>query len=252
MCAAGGVCATSCAGDFDCAAGYICQGGACQAKGMAAAPCTASSQCAAGLTCKDGVCCESACADACRACNVAGQAGHCVVVASADDPDSCPPDTRTCDASGACKLRDQQACSAAGDCAGGACTTLYPDADGDSFGDRAATVANGKAKQICGGTAGNGWVTTNTDCCDTGDAAKTVHPGQTGWFTMAGPCGGFDYDCDGTTTMQYATAGACDLTACTAGFVATTACGAMGDFQACDGAVPIVCAAPAAQAQGCR
>jgi hypothetical protein len=26
----------------------------------------------------------------------------------------------------------------------------------------------------------------------------------------------------------------------------------MGDFQSCDGAVPIVCAAPAAQAQGCR
>ena len=33
MCAAGGVCATTCAGDFDCAAGYICQGGSCQAKG---------------------------------------------------------------------------------------------------------------------------------------------------------------------------------------------------------------------------
>ncbi len=84
-----------CAGDFDCAAGYICQGGSCQAKGVAAAPCTATSQCAAGLTCKDGVCCESACADSCRTCNAAGQAGHCVVVASADDPDSCPADTRT-------------------------------------------------------------------------------------------------------------------------------------------------------------
>jgi hypothetical protein len=181
-----------------------------------------------------------------------GQAGHCVVVASADDPDSCPAETRTCDAAGACKLKDQQPCAAAADCAGGACTTLYPDADGDSFGDRGATAANGKAKQICGGAAGGGWVTSNTDCCDTGDAAKTVHPGQTGWFTMPGPCGGFDFDCDGTTTMQYPTAGACDLTACAAGFAATTACGAMGDFQACDGAVPIVCAAPAAQAQGCR
>ena len=215
MCAAGGVCATTCAGDFDCAAGYICQGGACQAKGAAAAPCTATSQCAAGLTCKDGVCCESACADACRACNLPGQAGHCVVVASADDPDSCPPDTRTCDAGGACKLKGEQACASAADCAGAACTTLYPDADGDSFGDRSATVANGKAKQICGGAAGAGWVTSNTDCCDAGDTNKAVHPGQTGWFTMPGPCGiQFDYDCDGAMTPQYTALGACDMATC--------------------------------------
>ena len=237
MCAAGSVCATTCAGDFDCAAGYICQGGACQAKGAAAAPCTATSQCAAGLTCKDGVCCESACADACRSCNAAGQVGHCAVVASADDPDSCPAETRTCDAGGACKLKEQQTCAAAGDCAGGNCTTLYPDADGDSFGDRSATVANGKAKQTCGGVPGRGWVTSNTDCCDAGDTNKAVHPGQTGWFTMAGPCGiQFDYDCDGTMTMQYPAMGVCDTTTCSVGFVASTACGAMGDFQVCDGA----------------
>jgi hypothetical protein len=253
MCAAGGVCATTCAGDFDCAAGYICQGGSCQAKGVAAAPCTATSQCAAGLTCKDGVCCESACADSCRTCNAAGQAGHCVVVASADDPDSCPADTRTCDAAGACKLKDQQSCAAAGDCAGGACTTLYPDTDGDSFGDRGATVANGKAKGLCGGAAAAGWVTNNTDCCDAGDTNKAVHPGQTAWFTAPGPCGiQFDYDCDGMTAVQYPAAGQCDPTMCSAGFVASTACGAMGDFQTCDPAMPATCAAPAAQAQGCH
>jgi len=252
MCAAGGVCATTCAGDFDCAAGYICQGGACQAKGAAAAPCTATSQCAGGLTCKDGVCCESACADPCRACNLGGQAGHCVVVASADDPDSCPADTRTCNAGGACTLKDQQACTAAADCAGGACTTFYPDADGDSFGDRSATVANGKAKQICG-AAGTGWVTSNSDCCDAGDTDKVVHPGQTGWFTTAGPCGiQFDYDCDGATAVQYPALGQCDPTMCSAGFVAATACGAMGDFQACDSALPGVCALPAPQVQGCH
>ena len=61
-----------------------------------------------------------------------------------------------------------------------------------------------------------------------------------------------DYDCDGMTTVQYPTAGACDPTMCSAGFVAATACGAMGDFQTCDAAVPLLCAAPAAQAQGCR
>src|SRR5205085_4894556 len=135
MCGSGGACATSCTGDFDCAAGYICDGGACKAKGMEAAPCSASGQCAAGLVCKDGVCCESACADACHACNLPGQAGHCVVVASADDADSCPADTHTCDGAGACKLKAGQSC-AGGDCAVGTCTTFYPDADGATFGDK--------------------------------------------------------------------------------------------------------------------
>jgi len=250
MCGAGGACATSCVGDFDCAAGFLCQGGVCQPKGTTAAPCTASSQCAAGLVCKDGVCCESACADACRSCGVAGQSGHCVVVASADDPDSCPADTRTCDASGACKLKDKQTCTG-GDCASGACTTFYPDADGDTFGDMSATTANGKAKGFCG-SAPAGWVTSNSDCCDAGDVNKQVHPGQTGWFTTGGPCGGFDYDCDGSATPQNPSAGACSDTACTPGFVAATACGAGGDFQACDAAMPAVCAAPASMVQACR
>jgi hypothetical protein len=108
MCGAAGACATSCAGDFDCVGGYICQGGVCTARGMTAAPCTATAQCAAGLTCKDGVCCESACDKACRSCAIPGQVGHCALVASADDPDSCAAETRTCDAAGACKLKAGQ------------------------------------------------------------------------------------------------------------------------------------------------
>jgi hypothetical protein len=248
MCGSGGVCATSCVGDFDCAAGYVCQGGACQAKGAPAAPCSTSGQCATGLVCVDGVCCESACADACHSCNLPGQAGHCVVVASADDPDSCPGDTRTCDAGGACKLKDGQSCMG-GDCAVGACTTFYPDADGDTFGDQSATTANGKAKGLCGG-APAGFVANNGDCCD---GSKDVHPGQTGWFTVAGPCGSFDYDCDGAATAQYPAMGACtDAIACTPGFVAATACGVSGNWQACDSSLPAVCAAPTPMPQPCH
>jgi len=251
MCGSGGVCATSCTGDFDCAAGFICQGGACQAKGATAAPCATTGQCATGLVCKDGLCCESGCADACRACNLPGQEGHCAVVASADDPDSCPADTHTCDAGGACKFKNGQGCTG-GDCAAGACTTFYPDADGDTFGDKNATTANGGAKGFCGSPPA-GWVTNNGDCCDAGDTNKVVHPGQTGWFTVAGPCGGFDYDCDGSATPQYAAGGACtDAVSCTAGFTDATACGAAGNFQSCDPAVTLVCAAPAAMPQGCR
>ncbi len=247
MCGSGGVCATTCVGDFDCAAGFVCQGGSCQAKGTTAAPCSASGQCAAGLVCKDGVCCESACTDACRSCNLPGQAGHCVVVASADDPDACPGDTHTCDAGGACKLKDGQTCSG-GDCATGACTTLYPDADGDTFGDK----TNGKAKGFCGG-APAGWVANNGDCCDATGAGKDVHPGQTAWFMAAGPCGGFDYDCDGSETPQYPAVGQCtDAVSCTPGFTAATACGASGNLQACDSALPLLCAAPTPAPQPCH
>jgi hypothetical protein len=248
MCAAGGVCATSCAGDFDCAAGFICQGGNCQAQGTTAAPCTATNQCAAGLTCKDGVCCESGCADACRSCNLPGQAGHCVVVASADDPDSCPADTRTCDAGGACRLKGGQACAASGDCAGAACTIVYPDSDGDGFGDRSPNAARG----FCG-PAPAGFVTNNGDCCDAGDTNRDVHPGQTTWFTAPGPCGiQFDYDCDGTTTAQHPAAGSCAPGVCTAGFIAATACGASGAYQSCDPAMPDLCPAAVSQIQACR
>jgi hypothetical protein len=250
LCAAGGVCATTCAGDFDCAAGHICQAGNCEAKGATAAPCTATSQCAAGLTCKDGVCCESACDQPCRACNLPGQAGRCVAVASAEDSDFCPADTRTCDASGACKLKDQQACATPADCAGGVCPTFYPDADMDTYGDETATLANGKAKGFCGGAAPGGWVTSNTDCCDAGDTMKQVNPGQTGWFTAAGPCGiQFDYDCDGMMTPQFPAGGECTALACTPGFTAATACGVSADYQSCN--TP-TCSLPAPQQQACH
>jgi len=245
LCGSGGLCATSCVGDFDCAAGFVCEGGACQAKGTTAAPCSSSGQCAAGLVCKDGVCCDGACTDACRSCNLPGQAGHCVVVASADDPDSCPADTHTCDAGGACKLKDGQSCGG-GDCAAGACTTFYPDADGDTFGDA------GKAKGFCG-SAPAGWVPNGGDCCDTAGAGKDVHPGQAAWFTVAGPCGGFDYDCDGNATPQYPAGGACmDAISCTPGFTEAIACGASGNLQGCDSAMPPVCAAPAPTQQPCH
>ena len=187
MCAAGGVCATTCAGDFDCAAGYICQGGACQAKGAAAAPCTATSQCAGGLTCKDGVCCESACADPCRGCNLGGQAGHCVVVASADDPDSCPADTRTCNAGGACTSGTSRPARPP--------PTARAERARPSIPTRTATRSaiaarrSPTARRSRFGAAGAGWVTSNSDCCDAGDTDRAVHPGQTGWFTAAGPCG---------------------------------------------------------------
>jgi hypothetical protein len=253
LCGPSGGCLTTCTADGDCVSNLFCNGGRCQSKSMVAAPCTASNQCAAGLTCADGVCCDARCDQPCQACNLPGQAGHCAPVASADDADACPADTRSCDASAACKLKGQQACATSADCASGAaCVTFYPDADGDGYGDRSATLANGQAKGFCGSAPAGAWVTDNGDCCDAGDTMKQVHPGQTAWFTVPGPCGiQFDYDCDGTTATQYPGGGACVDAACTPGFTAAVACGATGDYQSCD-ATSTTCAVPAAQIQGCR
>jgi hypothetical protein len=71
------------------------------------------------------------------------------------------------------------------------------------------------------------------DCCDH-DAH--VHPGQVAYFTSAGACGGFDYDCDGKESPEYAGA-SCQWSsfACSGdGFAAPTpACGATGTFTSC-------------------
>jgi hypothetical protein len=252
LCGPSGSCATTCAGDPECVDGNTCVGGQCRPKGMAAAPCTSNNQCAAGLTCTDGVCCDGKCDQPCHSCNLPGQAGHCAVVASADDPDSCA-DPRSCDATGACKVKPQQPCSSSADCAAGsACTTFYPDADGDGYGDKSATLANGQAKAFCGLPPAGNWATSNTDCCDAGDTLKQVHPGQTGWFIVPGPCGiQFDYDCDGIPTSQYMAGGACSDAACTPGFTAAVACGASGDYQSCDAAA-LACVVTVPTVQGCR
>jgi hypothetical protein len=89
------------------------------------------------------------------------------------------------------------------------------DQDGDGY------LAMGAA---CGGT----------DCCDT-DA--NVHPGQTAFFTKAGACGSFDYDCTGQITEEYGAA-SCQWNtfSCSGnGFAAPIpSCGEMGTFTSCN------------------
>ncbi len=84
-------------------------------------------------------------------------------------------------------------CQTGSDCASNACTTLYRDADGDTFGN-----PNVSAK-YCGGIAA-GYVSNATDCCDSDANAK---PGQATYFSVArNGCGGFDYNCDQQISSQ--------------------------------------------------
>lgn len=171
-------CKRSCTGESDCASTHFCDAATstCKPKLANGSACGSLAQCQDGH-CVGGVCCNDACTGFPGAsCTVPGHVGAC-----------------RCDA-----------------CPNGTCQLFYIDRDGDGFGDKNATVANGFAVPACAGTAPAGYSATNDDCYDEGGAAlakaRDVHPGQVTFFNTAyKPAGGadsFDYDCDGQLTKQ--------------------------------------------------
>jgi len=93
---------------------YYTRGGACSVGG----------DCATGF-CVDGVCCEQVSCSTCQACNLTGTIGQCTAVVSADDTDTCPAATSSCDASGVCKKKQGQTCGGNLQCASGSCANGY-------------------------------------------------------------------------------------------------------------------------------
>jgi len=79
--------------------------------------CTAGDDCLSG-SCEEGVCCAATCGGACKTCTPVS--GACVAVLKMDDPNSCTA-TDTCDAVGACKKKNGQACASAAECGGAIC-----------------------------------------------------------------------------------------------------------------------------------
>jgi hypothetical protein len=79
--------------------------------------CTVDDDCGSAI-CDHGVCCQKACGSSCHACTAG--TGACDAVKSADDPDTCTG-AKTCDASGTCKSKLGQACTAGGECVAGFC-----------------------------------------------------------------------------------------------------------------------------------
>jgi hypothetical protein len=72
-----------------------------------------------------------------------------------------------------------------------------------------------------------------TDCCDTDARAN---PGDTAYYTTPDNCGGFDYDCDGKESPEYAVNLVCSGTGamgCTgSGFIGNPPCGVSGPYAA--------------------
>ncbi|MBI4397259.1 MAG: hypothetical protein HY548_09200 [Elusimicrobia bacterium] len=108
----------------------------------------------------------------------------------------------SCDESG-------ELCATYADCGGGpqyccssipngwsvvAWSTCYRDADGDGYGNP------GDSESQCCSSCKAGWVSNNSDCCDSDSNAK---PGQANYYTAQNACGSWDYNCSGSVDKYY-------------------------------------------------
>jgi hypothetical protein len=149
-------------------------GGCSRAKG---ARCSADGECLSGH-CVDGFCCDSACTGACVSCGVAGSEGTCLSILHGTDFRSCAG-ASTCGPDGTCKEAEGQSCTAASQCALGACpaSTCCADSSCDraygwshlSYWTNESTMATGPAGQIALFGELNGCVDV-----DPGPAVQTV------------------------------------------------------------------------------
>lgn len=161
------------------------------------AACVGSVDCASGF-CADGVCCDTACDVPCYACNLAGSLGTCAGLDGVADLSASAPcsGARVCaiDTAGAasCKLREGKVCAESAECAGGACRTYHPDADGDGYG----AIGSSTALSRCDAAPNppGGLVERAGDCCDADPGAK---PSVVAYSTSRNRCGSFDWNCSG-------------------------------------------------------
>jgi hypothetical protein len=140
--------------------------------------CIANNQC----------CADTDCSNPCQACNT--NSHSCGALGAR--PDRCPG-TQVCSGNGQCVAAGGPpgtVCSQNVDCQSNDCRNWSPDGDGDGFG------AAGVVVRRCG-PPGQGFVANADDCCDSDSSAR---PNQTDFFNrVRNVCGGFDFNCDGTT-----------------------------------------------------
>jgi len=105
----GQVCYKSCTSDnSQCTTGNFCVSGSCGLK-PPGADCSEASECKSGF-CAQGICCNSACSDACMACNLSASLGLCTAVADG-----------TPDPQGLCAVTASSSCGTTGACKSGKC-----------------------------------------------------------------------------------------------------------------------------------
>jgi hypothetical protein len=138
---------------------------------------------------------------------------------------------------------------ASADCASGACTTFYTDADGDGF-------VSSSGSGFCGTTPPPGWTATQgNDCCD---SDSTAYPGVTIFFSSPrNGCGGYDFNCSGAEEVVLLpfVVDPCSVDSCTSGWSSTVPdCGDSAPWQNCTTNAKGVCvtASPTTKIQICH
>lgn len=136
-------------------------------------------------------------------------------------PEAPPADVAPVDA-GPPLLPDLAPCTSSAECTSGVCVPAGADADGDGFGSKDSIVS------FCTKPP-PGYVANRLDCCDKDPDAR---PGQTTYFGMPTPCGGYDWDCNGVEELYRPSRDSCDADG---GHMdgwqgAIPPCGAMGDW----------------------
>jgi hypothetical protein len=111
----GARCGSSCATNAQCSGANVCLNGSC-GKRPPGAVCAKPTDCASGF-CAQGVCCGTACTASCFSCNLPGNAGTCLPVA-----------TGGVDPAGACKDQSAPTCGNDGTCNGKGACKKYPPA----------------------------------------------------------------------------------------------------------------------------
>jgi hypothetical protein len=203
-------CTTTCAVPADCAPDFTCIGGTCKKKSGGAA-CASAAECGTGF-CEQGVCCDKSCAGVCQACNLAGAAGVCSMVAAGQDPlnqctdqlaASCGTDG-ACNGAGACRKYASGTSCAAGSCTGSTLTL--------------ASLCNGTGTCVGGTTR-----PCDPFLCGTGGACKSLCGANTdcttGNLCLNTSCGKkpISGTCTATTDCLsgFCEQGICCATACT-------------------------------------
>jgi subtilisin-like proprotein convertase family protein len=204
----GSACKTSCTTDADCVSGYYCSGAVCVAKKPNGSSCSAANECSSNY-CVDGYCCNSGCAGACRACNVAGSQGTCTFYGSGTDPQAECDTCKVCNGSGACGAAEEgtdpksecsqelpSTCGQDGVCDGDGACRQWP--GGTICSDQSCSVDELTATKYCDGDG---------NCVSSASNCDTLVPA--GWDLDQGSpfvCGETDYlvGCSGLVTFAQA------------------------------------------------
>jgi hypothetical protein len=209
-------------------------------------PCTSPSECDSAA-CVDGYCCDSLCdpsdpSNLCKACNVPGSEGRCVLAIAGTDPhQQCEPDPVAscgkdglCDGNGACRLWVAGTTCGSDSCSGGS-VTYAPACDGN--GSCVAAPAMSCAPYTCG--SATACATSCTPPANGCAAPAVCTGGSCGTRTLGQPCAK-PTDC---TSGFCAAQGVCCDSACSGSCVSCNVPGKVGHCSPL--ATGTQCAAPA-------